>query len=217
VIIRTQNSANFAKNAIDSVLNQTLPKDFYQIIVVDDGSVDNTKEVLESYGNEIKIVETSRLGYIKAANIGIKKSEGKYVILLDSDDTLEPIALEELLNAIEQSDADFVYCDYYEKNINGEIKTISLKENIFNSVAGGILFKKSAVEKMGGYDEKLIFPEYDLLIKLMRKKCNYKHVPLPLFTYFRRKGSITADKERVKIGFKQLFDKYGEIDGLRIY
>lgn len=218
VIIRTYNSAVFIRDAIDSVLNQTLSEDLYQIIAIDDGSTDNTKQILKSYGIKVKVEETGGQGYIEAANLGIRKSEGKYVILLDSDDTLEPAALEKLLNAIEECNADFAYCDYYENSVDdGETRTVSLKKSIFNSVAGGILFRKSVLEEVGGYDEDLVFPEYDLLIKLMRKKCRHAYVPLPLFTYYRRKGSVTADKEKVQKGLRQLYDKYGELEGLRKY
>ncbi len=218
VIIRTHNSAKFVRNAVDSVLSQTPAKKFYEILVIDDGSTDATKKLLKSYGDKIRLMEKQGLGPIKAANLGIEHSRCEYVIFLDSDDAFEPNALEQMLNAIQNSDADFVHCDYYEKNMeNGEVKTISLKDNIFNSVAGGILFKKSLLKKLGGYDEGLVFPEYDLLIKLTRKKCRYEHVAMPLFTYVRHKGSLTSDKEIVKKGFKQLFDRYGEIKGLRDY
>lgn len=218
VIIRTHNSANFVKNAVHSVLNQMIPKELYEILVIDDGSTDATKDILKNYGNKIRLVEGRELGAVKSANLGIENSRGEYVILLDSDDVFEPNALEEMLTAIQDSYADLVYCDYFEKDIeNSKIKTISLKDNIFNSVAGGILFKKLLLKELGGYDESLIFPEYDLLIKLMRKKYKYTHVPISLFTYIRHKRSLTADKEIVKKGFKQLFDKYGEINGLRKY
>jgi spore coat polysaccharide biosynthesis protein SpsF len=218
VIIRTHNSANFVKNAVDSVLNQTLSKELYEILVIDDGSTDATKDILKNYGNKIRLIEGRELGAVKSANLGIENSRGEYVILLDSDDVFEPNALEEMLTAIQDSYADLVYCDYFEKDIeNSKIKTISLKDNIFNSVAGGILFKELLLKDLGGYDESLIFPEYDLLIKLMRKKYKYTHVPISLFTYVRHKRSLTADKEIVRKGFKQLFDKYGEIKGLRKY
>lgn len=219
VIIRTHNSANFVKNAIESTLNQTYPKELCEILVVDDGSTDNTKEILKSYEGKIRILEEKNLGPVKAANLGITNSKGGHVILLDSDDTFEQTILEEMLAILDNNNKDvgFVYCDYYEKNQDtGDFKMVPLRENIFNSVAGGIMFKKVILEEMGGYDEDLIFPEYDLLIKIM-KKYKGKHIHKPLFTYVRHKKSLTANRELVKKGVKQLFDRYGEIKALREY
>ena len=174
--------------------------------------------MLQNYGNEIRVLKKESLGPIKAINTGIKGSKGKYFVLLDSDDTFELNALEELLNAIENNKCDFVFSDYYEVNIEkNETKTVSLKNNIFNSVAGGIIFKKASVNALNNYDEKLFFPEYDLLIKLIKNNCKYYHIEKPLFTYFRHNESLTANKKSVKKGFEQLFNKYGHINGLKRY
>lgn len=218
VIIRTHNSENFVNRAICSILDQTLPNDLYEILVVDDGSVDNTKKMLQKYGNKIRVIKKKNLGPIKAINTGIKGSKGKYFVLLDSDDTFELSALEELLITIEKNKRDFVCSDYYELNTEkNEIKMVSLKNNIFNSVAGGIIFRKDSVNALNDYDEKLFFPEYDLLIKLIKTNCKYYHIEKPLFTYFRHNESLTANKKSVKKGFEQLFNKYGYINGLRRY
>lgn len=218
VIMRTYNSEKTIAKALDTIVNQSLPVNLYEILIVDDGSTDTTLDILEEYANKIKLVAKKRTGYIDSANIGIKKSKGQYVILSDSDDNFEPSLLQELLNAIAKNGVDFAYCDYYEKNSkNGTVKKVSLKDNIFKTVASGILFRKELLEKVGGYDESFIFPEYDLLIKLGRSGYKSKHVSKALFTYVRHVGSVTANQDRVKQGYKQLFDKYGEIKGLRLY
>ncbi|MFX0096372.1 MAG: glycosyltransferase family 2 protein [Candidatus Hodarchaeota archaeon] len=212
VIVRTRNSVKLVKNAVNSVLNQTLPKELCELVVVDDGSIDNTREVLRSYKDRIKVIEEKNLGHIRAANLGILHSGSEYVTLLDADDTFEPTILKEMLEVLENDkNIGFVYCDYYERNLEtGEMRVVSLKDNIFDSVAGGIIFRKSILIEFGLYDESLVFPEYDLLIKIMKK---YKgiHIPKPLFTYNRHPCSLTANKMLVKKGLKQLFDKYGEI------
>jgi len=218
VIIRTHNSSKFVRGALESALNQALSKDFYEILVVDDGSTDNTKEILRGYKDKIRIIEVKHMGPINALNVGITNVNGKYIILLDSDDTFEYTILKEMYDILEkETDFVFAYGDYFEKKIeNGETKIVSLRKNIFNSVAGGIMFTKSILEEVGGYDENLIFPEYDLLIKIM-KKCKGRYIPKPFFTYVRHKESLTANKELVRKGFKQLFDKYGKIKDLRDY
>ncbi|MDP3731821.1 MAG: glycosyltransferase family 2 protein, partial [Candidatus Omnitrophota bacterium] len=94
VIIATYNRAHFICEAIDSALNQTF-KDF-EIIVVDDGSSDNTREVLEKYGSTIYcIYHQVNKGRAEARNTGIKNAKCEYIAFLDDDDIWLPHKLEE--------------------------------------------------------------------------------------------------------------------------
>ncbi|AXV38920.1 glycosyltransferase [Methanobacterium sp. BAmetb5] len=217
VIIRTYNSSNFIKKSIQSVLNQTINPQSFEIVVIDDGSTDDTLKVLNSYEDQLKVFPYESNGPINAINIGLDKARGDYFILLDSDDTFIPETLKIFLKVIEDEKVDFVYSDYLELTEKDEIKLVSLKNNIFNSVAGGIVFKKSAVEEVGKYDEQLFFPEYDLLLKLIKKGSTYKHIPKPLFKYYRRDDSLTSNKKAVENGFNQLYEKHGHIANLRRY
>jgi len=218
VIIRAYNSGKFIKEAIDSVLNQTINQNFYEIVVIDDGSTDNTGGALKPYKNQIRLIKLKHLGNVKALNRGIVEAKGRYLIILDADDLFLPDILEKMLSLFKKKkNIDFIYCDYYEKDIkNGRKKKVSLKSNIFNSIAGGIMFKKKMLEKLGMYNQKLIFPEYDILIKAKKKYKGF-YLPQPLFVYRRHKNSITANKEKVELGKRQLFSKYGQIKGLKKY
>lgn len=84
VIIPAYNRAQFVTKAIDSVLRQTYTD--YEIIVVDDGSTDNTREVLENYGDAVRIVYQENAGVSAARNAGIRKAKGRWIAFLDSDD-----------------------------------------------------------------------------------------------------------------------------------
>jgi len=88
VIIPTFNRAWALAKAIDSVLAQTLPPG--EIIVVDDGSTDETPELLAAYGDSIRVLTQSNHGVSAARNFGIRQSRGEYIALLDSDDQWEP-------------------------------------------------------------------------------------------------------------------------------
>ena len=70
---------------------------------------------------------------------------------------------------------------------------------------------------VGCYDKDLFFPEYDLLIKLIQKGCSNIYIQKPLYNYFRHEGTLTSNKKSVEKGFEQLYEKYGEIKGLRDY
>jgi glycosyltransferase involved in cell wall biosynthesis len=84
VIIPTYNRAWILKTAIDSVLSQVYPN--IELIVIDDGSQDNTQELLKDYGDQIVVLYQENAGVSAARNLGIKKSRGEFIALLDSDD-----------------------------------------------------------------------------------------------------------------------------------
>jgi glycosyltransferase involved in cell wall biosynthesis len=96
IIIPTFNRAGIISKAIKSVLNQTYKN--WELIIIDDGSVDNTKEVVKSYSskykNKIKYYYKKNGGVCSARNFGIQKANGEYISLLDSDDEYKPRRIE---------------------------------------------------------------------------------------------------------------------------
>lgn len=88
VVIPTYNRSGFLKTAIDSVLAQSF-KD-YELVIIDDGSIDETIDLLESYGNSLRYVRQENRGPASARNRGIEESRGKLVAFLDSDDQWHP-------------------------------------------------------------------------------------------------------------------------------
>lgn len=212
VIIRTYNSGEFVNDAIGSVISQTINPEAYEIVVVDDGSTDNTLDVLKEFGGKIRLVRQEHKGPINAINTGIINSTGTFVILLDADDMFSPNALEELFGVLEaEEDIDFVYSDYYEESVNRDKKEhISVNNNLFNNIAGNIMFRKRILEEVGMYDENFLFAEYDLYMRLLKKKYRGKYLPLPLYVYRRTEGSIT-NSDRLKLAYEQLRTKYSDL------
>ena len=92
VIIPTYNRADYLPQAIDSVLTQT--HHAAEIIVVDDGSTDNTREVAERYGPRVTYLTTDHGGVAHARNVGVRHASGEYLAFLDSDDLFYPYMLE---------------------------------------------------------------------------------------------------------------------------
>ncbi|MEM8777527.1 MAG: glycosyltransferase [Cyanobacteria bacterium P01_G01_bin.49] len=88
IIINNYNYEVFLSQAIDSALNQTYNN--LEVIVVDDGSTDNSSQIIESYGNQITPVMKENGGQASAFNIGFEKSQGEIICFLDSDDTFLP-------------------------------------------------------------------------------------------------------------------------------
>lgn len=216
VLIRTFNSEKTVRDTVESVLRQTMSSKDYNILLIDDGSTDGTMNILKSFQLKIKIIQNSHIGPIKALNVGLKKIKTDFYTIVDSDDTVEPKMLLKLYMAlVTNPDAGYSYCDYYEHSLQSN-KTVVTTDNIFNTLAAGILFRTDLVRDLDGYDEHLFFPEYDLLIKLLK---NHKgiHVKSPLYHYRRRDDSLVANTKQVKNGLRQLFDKYGQRFPIRSY
>ena len=92
VIIPTYNRADLISQAIDSVLHQTYPD--FELIVVDDGSTDDTESIVRGYGDRVRYVRTQNGGTGHARNVGMQHASGRFLTFLDSDDLLYPYALE---------------------------------------------------------------------------------------------------------------------------
>ncbi len=206
IIIRTYNNEQFIKQAVESALNQDFSN--YEIIVINDGSTDTTDEILDSFNDpKLTVIHQSNHGMLQAGYDGLEQAQGEYIIFLDGDDELAPSALTSLTAGI--GDAVFAYSDYTEVNVGeGSQKYVSCS-NIFNTLAAGILFHKGSLLKIGFWDTSMIFPEYDLLIRLMAEHKSV-HIAEALYVYNRHPNSFTADTERVERGKEELFAKYGE-------
>lgn len=223
VILPTFNRAHLLGRAIKSVLKQTYLN--FELIVVDDGSTDNTEEVVNGF-NDIRIkyikYKTNK-GAAVARNTGIKLARGKYIAFQDSDDEWLPQKLEKQLKIFETAPQEFdvVYTDMLRVNENGCItywhspeitygnlinkKTSDYQVSCLGIVA--VLVKKECFKLVGLFDEK--FPRFidlDLLIRLS-KLCYFYHIKEPLVKYYATEGISTSNDAGVK-ACKLLLAKY---------
>ena len=135
IIVPIYNAQKYLNRCIDSILNQT--KKELEIILINDGSTDNTESIIKKYKDKriIYFKNTNHgIGYTR--NYGISKSTGKYIMFLDSDDYLKEDACEKLFKKIEKDKLDIVMCDFYkdygdniEEIHTGDFKNSSLKDN----------------------------------------------------------------------------------------
>src|ERR687889_2943029 len=117
VVIPCYNQAHFLGEAIESVLAQSYPN--FEIIVVDDGSMDDTSEVAGSYP-KVRLVRQENQGPSGARNAGLARSEGEYVVCLDADDRLLPEALKTGLKHLEaHPECAFVHGHYRHITVEG--------------------------------------------------------------------------------------------------
>ncbi len=135
VIIPVYNAENEISNCIDNIL-QTNTCDF-EMILVNDGSTDNTKSILDSYAskdNRIKVIHQANKGVSKARDLGIQNAKGSYIIFVDADDKLEDNALDYLSKRLEKEDIDIlqysVSTDTYSDNSFTEKKEYYEEKNL---------------------------------------------------------------------------------------
>ena len=157
VIIPTYNCAQYITGAIESVFNQTYRN--FEIIVVDDGSKDNTKEALAPYIREgvIKYIFQKNQGPGAARNEGMKASEGEFLAFLDADDILLPESLEKRVDLLRKNKGVYlVFSDYFKQN-NFDL----VPENGFLKECNFLKTFDSAIEKRDGegviFDHKKYF------------------------------------------------------------
>lgn len=149
VIVPAYNAEEYIENCVDSILSQVY--DNIEVIIIDDGSTDNTREVCRKYDNDNRVtfIATENGGPGKARNNGIDNAKGEWILFVDSDDTIDKEMCSRLYKAAEDADADIALCNL--KNItvdNKETHIIPFKND-------RVVFK----------DDKLKKLEYDLICK----------------------------------------------------
>lgn len=102
VLVTTYNYGRFVEQAIDSVLGQDYPQDKVQIVVVDDGSTDDTPERVKKYGSRIDYLPKPNGGQASALNLGLARVRGEFIVLLDADDVFVPSKLARLAEAFQR-------------------------------------------------------------------------------------------------------------------
>ena len=162
VIIPTYNRADQLPIAIQSVLDQTFPT--FEIVVVDDGSEDDTKTVVESINDpRIRYLHQQNAGVTRARNAGAALAQGQYLIFLDSDDRFTRTYLEKLHGGFVSGNyrMGFGFAKYYDPS--GSLVRNHIPENKHNKVGppltGAFAMEKDLYLSMGGYDEQMAFSE----------------------------------------------------------
>ena len=208
VIIPTYNQSEFLGRCLRSILDQIIPKEEYEIIVINDGSNDKTSKVLKIYEKEISIVENKEnKGLPYSINKGIKRSKGRFVVRLDSDDYVNTNFLYILkIFLIENTSIDAVSCDYFIVNDQEEI--LSRRNSAKDPIGCGIMFRLEQLINLGLYDENfLVHEDKDLRLRFNEKYKVFR-IPLPLYRYRKHQNNITNDLKKMKSHYKKLKRKH---------
>ena len=179
VVIPVFNGASFITRAVESVFAQTW-KDF-EIIIVDDGSTDNTQAVLSQLGNQpnIRCLYQDNAGPAQARNLGIESASGEYIAFLDCDDIWVPAKLEAELAILRgKSQPVLVHSNYEVIDPTGRViqhaKAGQSRDALHQAFTGGqapllstILLPRTLLERVGGFDSNLwVSEDSDLILRL---------------------------------------------------
>ena len=168
VVIPTRNHAAYVRQAIDSALAQTSPP--LEVIVVDDGSTDETPRILAEYGERIRAIRQANSGVSVARNTGIAAARGDLIALLDSDDSWAPAKLErQVARMAADPSLGLVHCGSERVDADGRQLAVSLsgmegwvapalltfEPDVIVAPGSSLLVRKRIAEEVGGFDARL--------------------------------------------------------------
>lgn len=204
IVITNYNQGKFANRAIKSVVDQSYSKDLIEIIIIDDGSTDNSvdlinEEIVKYSDNEIKnirLVTKNNGGTASARNTGINNSNYNIIAFLDIDDEYYPNKIKYSVDTLlKYNNIGCVYSDYIEIDIDGSKKRVFKppynKHLLMQQciVSTNSIITKKVVDTIGYFDESIKGPEdFDLWLRI---SCRFMifHIPEPLFAYHHHGGN----------------------------
>ena len=220
-IIPAYNGASrYLDQAIQSVLAQTC-RDL-ELIVVDDGSTDETERVVLRYPQARYVRRATNGGQAAARNDGARLATGVFLAFLDQDDLWKPTFLEETVSILQShANAAVVHCDGHQVNEAGEIleydgamkHTRSITQILrggHDVATSGSLFRKASFDAVGGYDDQLfVWEDIDLAIRLFQQYEIFHH-PHPLYSHrlYAHNASREIPSERALIGRRRFMEKH---------
>jgi len=211
VVIPAYNSAALLRWAIQSVLSQTYSD--FEVVVVDDGSTDNTESVARSFGAQVCYVKQENKGAGAARNQGIKRSRGRYVAFLDSDDLWLPSKLAEQIPLLDRDPGiGLVYSDWAVVPEQGEAEPSYLRNlpaasgYVFDELVqcgfiltSGTVVRRSCLDEVGYFDETLsIAQDYDLWLRICYR-WKVALVNKPLVIKRNRDGNLSSNLTKTAV------------------
>ncbi len=202
IIIPAYNQAEYLEDCLSSAYNQTVPA--HEIIVINDGSTDNTQEIAERYmfrqfpliESPVRVINQVNKGLASARNTGIMNATGDYILPLDADDMLEENAVEKILMAIGQTNADIIAPSFTEfgksnRQVILEMPTMELMK-VGNRLGYCSAVRRSVLAEVGGYNPKMKwgYEDYDLWFDLFKRNKTLCIVQDPLWRYRVKENSM---------------------------
>ena len=195
IVVLCHNYARFLPEAIESALSQDYPS--LEVLVIDDGSTDDSLAVASSYEGRVKVLTQENQGLARTCNRGAREAGGEYFLFLSADDHLEPTYVSELLAALEREpDASFAYCSARLFGAESRVApsrpfSAFLLVRGRNYINGSALTRRADYLDAGGYPEDLgegAFDDWDFWLTMLDRGHRGTYVPKPLLHWRRHAG-----------------------------
>lgn len=220
IIIPTYNHARFLTRSVSSALAQTWPET--EVIVVDDGSTDDTRSILDRFASAIRYHYQPNSGLGAARNVGIRLARGSFLQFLDADDTISPQKIEVQIRPLLADDSiDLVYSNY-EMMYEGRSKMKvydnppeSMRDLIAYYIRWNLtpihspLHRRTVIDKAGYFDQDRHAQEdWDFMFRAVLSGCRFKFVPGPFAQYYRDGSVISNDPELMYRRYRHMVEKF---------
>lgn len=220
IIVPCYNQAVYLDDALSSVLAQNYP--YWECIVVNDGSPDNTAEVAGEWckrDSRFIYIEKQNGGLSSARNAGLQAAKGTYVLPLDADDKIDSSYLQKAVTILDASPAvSLVYGDamyFGAKNGAVQLEAYSFKKLLEqNVIYCSAICRLEEIKKAGNYDEALIYglEDWELWIRLLKNGSGVEKIPATVFWYrFKEQSMITsinAAEDKRKAMYDYIYSKH---------
>ncbi len=224
-VIPTYNSAKYLRQSVGSVLAQTRQLD--ELIVVDDGSTDDTREVVASFGKRVTYIYQTNRGLSAARNTGIRAASSEWIALLDSDDWWKPDKIRLQENAVREfPEAGLVYTSVMTVFPGGTQAARPCADpgalwpamRLANPITpSSVMALRSALLEAGGFNEQLTACEdWDMWVRL-RERHRFAAVPEPLTVYRYGETSMSNDAGRMLSNTDKILEStlLADLSGMR--
>lgn len=200
VVVTSYNTKKYIIEALDSVFGQDYQN--LEVIVVDDGSTDNTMEVLKYYPRKIKIIEEENKGQAFARNTGIKEARGEFIGLLDGDDMWTEYHISLGLKYLKDNqEYDFVRGKTRRFNVKDDGTKEIVESAFIDMLVGASFYRSKIFEKVGLFDEEMREGEdLDWFIRLAESSCREKRIEETMLLYRRHQNNLTNSREFITRG-----------------
>jgi glycosyltransferase involved in cell wall biosynthesis len=206
VIIPAYNAAVFVRRAVDSVLEQSFRG--FELLVVDDDSTDDTREVVAGYGDRLRLLTRGNGGPAAARNHGLRHASGEYVAFLDADDYWKPEKLQRQVELLD-SRPEIGFCSTATDVVDNKGQPagkwpctqdadplpdiLFMQGTVISGSTSGVLARRQLIVELGGFDESLRgFEDPDLWIRLAART-SYRCIPEPLTVVVRTANSVSGN------------------------
>ncbi len=206
IYMPNHNYANYIDEAVESIKKQSFED--WELIIIDDGSTDSSRETLEKYKSEEKItvLEQENQGLNITNNVAIRLARGEYIVRVDADDYLDENFLLVLSNVLDtKPEIGLVYPDYYHVDKEGKIleqirrKKVGEEVELLDLPAHGActMFRTEVLRSIGSYNEDFNCQDgYDIWLRFTEQHLPY-NVNIPLFYYRQHQESLTKNSQKI--------------------